>query len=228
MIINKKEKYKKEIINNDSINFLKIFILQYKYKKISKIIINLTNHIYYLENLYYLDSNKKTILLTTLNDINKDINNIYNNLIINLQDIKLDNYIYILFKNYIDDINNNFDTDFFDIDFFDNYNTNFKHLIPFINIFDKYLPYNKVIDELHDIIKQIGYTTLNDMFQILFNDNYLLKFKNNNILCYLDEFNEVFIPTSINYFKVDDNITDDFYWRKPKVYNDEDILEFTQ
>ena len=216
MLINQKEN---KIINN---NLLKIFIIQYKYKQIQEIIIKLTDHIYYLDSMYYLEVNKKIQILTLINNINKNINNTYQKLIIDVDNLKLNNYIYLLFKksnsiNIDENLLNNF---------YSNYYIIFKDIIPFINIFNNDLPYNNEMNELYDIIKQVGYSSLKDLFNILFGENYLIKLKNNNIINYINEFNELFIPITINYFKVE-NITDDFYWRKPKNYTNEDILEFT-
>jgi hypothetical protein len=216
MLLNQKDN---KITKN---NLIKIFIIQYKYKKIQEIIIKLTNHIYYLESMYHFEINKKTQLMILINNINKNVNIIYQKLIINIEDIQLNNHIYILFEKYnIESIDENLLSDFYL-----KYYIIFKDLLPFINIFNDELPYSNQINDLHNIIKQAGYSSLKELFNILFDEDYLIKLKNNNIINYIDEFNDLFIPITINYFNVD-NITDDFYWRKPKIYNDEDILEFT-
>ena len=45
--------------NYNKYNLFKIYILQYKYKKLSEIIFKLTNHIILLDSYYLLNNEKK-------------------------------------------------------------------------------------------------------------------------------------------------------------------------
>jgi len=50
--------------NEYKLSFFKLSYLEYKYKELSKILLNLSNHINFLESIYYIDFDKKTELLS--------------------------------------------------------------------------------------------------------------------------------------------------------------------
>ena len=56
---------------------LKLIYLQERYKYISTILNSLSDHIYFLENIFFIDSHKKNLLISILYDINKNLNILY-------------------------------------------------------------------------------------------------------------------------------------------------------
>jgi endopeptidase La len=185
------------MIKNFKLNYL-----QDKYKEISSIISNLTKHIIYLEDIYFIDSDKKNQIMSILYEINKNLNTSNNNYLKNQlkEPTNIDYEINLLVndKNYI-------------------YTKQFYKLMH-----NKYLPFCKETDDLQKLILDYGYTSIIELLNIL-NENVSLK-----ELKELNEINDVFIPLSINYFNVDLNSNQNYYWRKPKKFNKYDILELTR
>jgi hypothetical protein len=173
------------------IKIFKIFILQSKYKKISNYIVKLTEHICYLDNLHYLDINKKNILLTSIYNINKNINNIYNNFLINSDNLKFDEEINLLLNNISNSYFTNYDYDNNDYyernKIFEMYSKIFEPIKPFTDIFYKYLPYDSELNNIFEIVKEIGYTSLDELLIIFHGNNYIKEFSD-SLKTYLLEF----------------------------------------
>ena len=194
-----------EIYNSNKIAYFKLYILQYRYKLISKYIIKLTEHINNLDTFYLLEVNKKNILLSIIYNINKNINNEYNNLIINFTNSSLGPEFNEIFSQ-LQNINDN--------------DVLFDLLKPFLKLIN--LPFENQINEIKEIIKEVGYYSLNDMLSIIYTENIT-----KNLSEFLNEIDKVFIPTSINFYNVDLK-NEDYYWRIPKTFNKDDILELTR
>ena len=74
-----------------------------------------------------------------------------------------------------------------------------------------------------------GYTNIGNTFKLIIDNDYKKYFsEETNII--LDEINNIFIPLSINFFNVQlDNLSNtDYYWKNPKKYKSNDILESTR
>ena len=182
---------------------IKLKILLYKYQYLVDLIIKLTEHIYYMDNIFLLDINKKNILLNIIYKINKNINNTYNKYIKNFLNTPFNIEKYINFL-----VNENVDVQFNII----------KKFFPLINK----LPFYNEENELQEIIKEIGIKSIVDIFNI-YNINLKLYPKDLNNL--INELNNIFIPISFNYFKIDTKSEEDYFWKIPKKYKEDDILE---
>jgi len=84
----------------DIVKKIKLSILQKNYKELSQIIFNLSNHIDFLFDNFLIEFPFKQIITNKLNDLNKNINTIYNTFIVEEIDktTELDNYILIFNK----------------------------------------------------------------------------------------------------------------------------------
>ncbi len=196
--------------NNAKLKNFKLLILQNKYKFISNLILKLTDHIIYLENNYLIDQNEKNINISNLYDINKNLNSINNNYLLTTfkEETNIDAEL-----NTILDENNNIDNELL---------LTFTPIINLIN--KKYMPFNKEETQIKEIIKKVGYSNVSELISLFYkNDDVEL----NKLLV---EINDIFCPTSINFYKVDPSIIDNsnFFWKIPKNYGENDLLELTR
>jgi endopeptidase La len=194
---------------------LKLIYLQERYKYISSILNSLSNHIYFLENIFFIDSHKKNLLISILYDINKNLNISNNNYLKKtLNDTtNIDTELNILLEQFIN-INDNC----------------FNFFEPLVNLFDKNSkPFYEEESKINQIMIENGYKNIQDAFKSIIDNNYNKYFseETNNIL---NEVNNIFIPLSINFFNVQlDNLSNtDYYWKNPKKYKSNDILESTR
>ena len=187
----------------------KLYNLEIKYKEISDIVFNLVTHINLLDSIYLIENYKKTELMTELFDINKNINNDYNNYITtNIDKLSISN----ISPHLIELVEQ---TD----------ETNYKLLYPLNNLLIPDIPYITEKTELINIINSVGYNnllTLLELNNINYN-NFHVEIKN-----ILDEINNYFIPMSFNTFNIESKEDLLFYWRIPTIYNNEDILQLTR
>jgi endopeptidase La len=197
--------------NISKLKNFKLLILQNKYKYISNLIYKLTNHIIFLENNYLIDQNNKNIHLGSLYDINKNLNSVNNNYLLTTfkESTNIDNELKMLFKQ----------TNLVNEELL----TIFTPLINYTN--HKFLPFIKEEQLIKEIIKKVGYPSICELLNLFYiNDDLEL----NELLL---EIENIFCPISMNFFKVDLNIIEktlNFFWRKPKKYNENDLLELSR
>ena len=191
----------------NKIKNLKLFNLQFKYKKICNIILNLSKHIIFIENEYLINLNKKNLVFSKLYEINKNLNTTNNYYLTETlkQPTNIDNELLLLIEN----------TQVID-------NNTLEQFTPFLSLVNKpQIPFYQEESELIEIIKEFGYTDLLSTFEILFT------VIPPEIINILTELNINFIPISVNFFNVDIETINNqlFYWRIPKNYSDNDTLE---
>jgi endopeptidase La len=184
---------------------IKQIILNYRYNKLSNIILQLEMHI---ENLY---TNNKLIYvnknnyLKNLFGISKELNINYNNYILN----ELNNDI-CSFNNLIK-ICSLFllDTDII------------NYIKPLFIMYNDKLPLYSLEKDLLNIIYDIGLNSIKNIMDIhdiiLTQSQYEL----------INEINNIFIPTKVRIFNVA-NRNYDYYWTIPNEYNEMDMLELTR
>jgi len=190
---------------------IKLFVLQNYYKELSQIIFNLSNHFDLLYDNFLIEFSFKQIIMNKLNDLNKNINTSYNNFIVE----ELENVTG--FDKWIIDFSKQLK--------FTN-ESNFNEIIPFCKfIKSEFQPLNKIRIELVQLMSSLGYKNLDGLLQFFIGCNYETIF-NENILKYLKELNTIFIPISFDFFDVDKN--EPIYWRKPKNFNENDLLQETR
>ena len=188
---------------NEDLKKYKLYFLQLKYTHIMNIISNLEIHFSKLQELNQLDSNQLIDYSNKLYNIIKNINAEYN--------------IYI---------NKYFDTNDTDIDKLINKlsDTPINEILQIIKSYESSIPselFKDINNIILDLIKNYGYTNINDMLKILYPSN---NFNLNNIL---DKLNNIIINIKYNIYKVG-NENSEYYWRIPTKYKDEDILEKTR
>ena len=211
-------------------NIFKLHILKDKYIYITDILFNLIKHIKFLEINYLIENDIKNNVLTDIFYINKNINNIYNKYINNINDstslfIKKkknvnENTLEIQCSSSNETINNHIQN------IIDNTDEKYyNNLLPLTDIFIKYIPYKNEINKLIKIININGYSDL----------LFLLKINNVDIKLYSEEFqnllleiNNHFIPISFNIFDVNISNSLEYYWRIPTIYSNNDILQATR
>jgi endopeptidase La len=186
----------------EKLKVFKLLILQYKYDELCQIIFNLSEHISYLDSLYLIDDCKKKNILSNIFNINKNINYIYNDYL--LKDVEYK------FISLLDDLNE-------------------KSILENINFYlelidDKDIPFNEEILYTKIIMQEIGYNSL----ITLMNNFMILKKVNSNLLKILDELNKVFIPISINQYKIEIKENIDYYFKMPVNFNKDDILHLVR
>ena len=193
-------------IQQNKIKNLKLLYLQYKYKYICNTILDLTQHINFLENEYLIDSHKKNIVFSILYDINKNLNLSNNTYLITIlkEHTNIDNIFSLLIESF--DVND----------------LVLDNMMPFFKLIDKqFMPFYKEECELKEIVKDFGLLDLLSTFKFLFNT------MPDKITDLLLEFNKVFKPISIKFFNIDiETINNELiYWRIPKIFNENDNLE---
>jgi endopeptidase La len=193
---------------SEQIKKTKLSILQNSYKELSQIILNLYSHLENLHEHFLLDFSIKQNIFNRLNEINKNINTNYNNYIVE----ELEN------KNGLDDW-----ISFFPI----NYSDNFQ-LIE-LNNFSKFIDVNsqpllKIKIDITQILSSFGYLNLNSILNFFIGD--YEKILDKTTINFIKEINSIFVPLSFDIFTV--NKDDNFYWRIPKKYEENDLLELTR
>ena len=161
----------------EKLKVFKLLILQYQYNQLNQIIFDLSEHISYLDSLYIIDNAKKINILSNIFNINKNLNYIYNNYL--LKDVTYS------FLSLIDNLDE-------------------KSIINNINFYlnlmdDKDIPFNEEIKYTKKIMQDIGYNSL----ITLINNFIITKKLNNNLLKIIDELNKIFIPISLNQYKIE-------------------------
>ena len=191
-------------ITESKISLFKLHILDRKYKIITNVITNIVNHIHFLDLNYLIEYNKKSSLLASIFDINKNINSTYNS--------------YILLNTDKQNINNNL------INLIDNTNcSNFNLLYSITELFINKVPYYNEINILSDIVKSIGYSNLTELFEFL-----NIPIFSDNIKKILEEIKTIFKPISLNIFNLNQIENVEYFWRTPVNYTDMDILQLTR
>lgn len=187
----------------------KLYVLQRKYKFISKILTNLQQHISYISKFNLITNVKRNSVLGKLYEINKDINKKYNfyinnELLSNSKNINVSEDLFSYVESW-DDIMQSIDSE--------SYN-------------DKNYPFFNIIDELKQIMNEIGYINIED----LISSNQSFKWKNyydKNTLSIIKEISSIFHPLSFSSYDVEKQTTN-FYWRIPTVFQKNDFLENTR
>lgn len=188
----------------------KLYILQYKYKNITDLILKLQKHIDYLFLNNYIDFLQKNHILSNIFLISKKLNLSFNKYItdeININDkLSLKLYeILSLFENESNDKNI------------------FNKILPIINNFNNDLPLISYENEIINIISDCGLESIDELLRI-YNNKFKLSEKQNRLI---EEINKIFVPTKIKYFDVA-NTDKVYYWRKPNFFNDNDLLKLTR
>ena len=196
--------------SHNKIKNWKLQLLQNRYRELTELILKLEKHIDYLFINNYLDFNQKNQLLSSIFIISKNLNSAYNNYIIdNLDEINiLDNKIaelYCLFNNEL-------------VIHSDNYL--FEQIYQIIKKTNIDLP---LTDEEFNILQIIGDIGLNNIIELVNIYNHKFELNDNQIML-INEIDKIFIPTKIGFFNVSNHI-EEYYWRHPTKYNENDLLE---
>jgi endopeptidase La len=176
----------------------KIYLLKKEYEEITEILNTIETHIIRLNNNNMINSQKYNKLLENVFNIIKELNNQYNNEINVLSSslFEIDNII-------INDINNTSQKFLLDC-----YKDNFECYF-FVDI----------KKELIKIICDYGYYDILSLLKLF--DNTIKLSKEQYAL--INEINNITIPISINTYNVERE--DNYYWRFPTEYNENDLLE---
>ena len=192
------------------INNIKLYFLQYKYKYITELILQLQKHIDYLYINNIIDFLQKNHILNNIFLISKNLNSSYNNYIfnnINKDDslsFKL-NELLIIFNKDIDD------------------KIIFDKIFPIIKNLKNDIPLNNYEIDINNIISDYGFDNLENLVKI-YNTNFKLSI---NQIELINELNKIFIPTKIKYFDVA-NCNKEYYWRTPSLFNENDLLNLNR
>ena len=190
----------------NKIKSFKIYILQYRYKYITNIILRLQKHIDFLFVNNYIDFLYKNHILNSIFLISKNLNISYNKYITN--ELTNNDNLFMKLNEILVLFNKESDDD--DI---------FEKILPII-IND--LPLNNHEEDIKIIISDVGFDNLEDL--IKFYIKCKLTTKQYEIL---NEINKIFIPINIKYFDVA-NCNKEYYWRTPNIFNENDLLKLTR
>lgn len=196
-------------MQNNKLKDLKLFILQKKYRYISNIILKLNDQIIFLENNFLIEQADKNKLLGELYNINKSLNTINNSYLLTTlnKDNNINEELLLL-------LNDNIVID----DMF------IESIQPLINIIKvEYIPFFEEEKEIKNIIKKIAYPDIIELLKI-----YEIKNIHVDTSKLLNEIRYIFIPLTINFYKVDKKIINNklnFFWKIPKKFNENDLLE---
>jgi endopeptidase La len=190
---------------------IKLHVLQSYYKELSQIIFNLSNHYDFLFDNFLIEFSFKQIIMNKLNDLNKNINTSYNNFIV--EDLELNNEL----DKWILDFSKNIKiTD----------ETQFNEILNFCKfIKPENQPLFKIRIELVQLLSSLGYKNLDGLLYFFIGRNYK-SLLDKQVVKYLVELNNIFIPTSFDIFEVDKS--EPIYWRKPKNFEEMDLLHQTR
>ena len=192
-------------MNNSQI---KLALLNYKYNNLSTIILNLQIHIEELYKNYKIDYLNKNNYLKSIFIISKELNNYYNQYIVNQLDNNSCEYNNLLKICSMFPLNT--DTKFM-----------FDFIKPILTLYNIKLPFYNLERDLINIISDIGYTSLIMTLDIY---NIVITKKQSEIV---EEINTIFIPTKVRIFNVANKI-DEYYWTIPSEYHQIDILQITR
>ena len=188
----------------------KLFYLQLKYSSIIDKINSLENHYIVLSELNIINSNNfSNNFSNKIYNIIKNLNTFYNEYI---------NY-------YLDNTNTDIDKLVTNC-----INTDCKDILKIIKKYENEVPsdlFKETQDEFIELIRIFGYKNLNEMLQILFsckNINMNITQQCQNII---DEINEIIIPIGFDIFTIS-NPTEDYYWRIPTKFDENDMIEKTR
>jgi len=192
------------------INNIKLYFLQYKYKYITELILQLQKHIDYLYINNIIDFLQKNHILNNIFLISKNLNSSYNNYIVNNinKDDSLSfklNELLIIFNKDIDD------------------KIIFDKIFPIIKNLKNDIPLNNYEIDINNIISDYGFDNLENLVKI-YNTNFKLSI---NQIELINELNKIFIPTKIKYFDVA-NCNKEYYWRTPSLFNENDLLNLNR
>jgi hypothetical protein len=190
---------------------IKLHILQSYYKELSQIIFNLSNHYDFLFDNFLIEFSFKQNIMNRLNDLNKNINTIYNNFIV--EELELNNELNKIIIDFSKNMNLNDESQFNEI-------LNFCKFVK-----PESQPFYKIRAELVQLLSTLGYKNLDGLLHFFIGRNYKL-ILDIQIIKYITELNDIFIPTSFDIFDVDK--TELFYWRKPKIFEETDLLQLTR
>jgi endopeptidase La len=189
---------------------IKLFILHYKYKHITNIILRLQKHIDFLFLNNFINFLQKNHILNIIFLISKNLNSSYNNYIVdNLEkednlSLKLTEILIIFNDNMTDEIV-------------------FDKIFPIIKKFEDEFPLSNHEIEIINVISDFGFDNLEDLLKI-YNSSFVLSVKQNEIL---NEINKIFIPIKIKCFDVS-NCKKEYYWRKPSYFDENDLLKLNR
>jgi len=190
---------------------IKLHVLQSYYKELSQIIFNLSNHCDFLFDNFLIEFSFKQIIMNKLNNLNKNINTSYNNFIV--EDLELNNELDKWLIDFSKNIKLTDDSQFNEI-------LNFCKFIKPDN-----QPLYKIRVELVQLLSSLGYKNLDGLLHFFIGRNYKLLL-DKQVIKYLNELNNIFIPISFDLFDVDK--TELIYWRKPKHFEETDLLHLTR
>jgi endopeptidase La len=180
-----------------------LYLLQVNYKAISSNLNHLQDHCNTIFNLNFIEQNKYNQYLNNIYILIKNLNTVYNDTINN--DLNETNEeINFILKNL--DSNKN------KLKILDLYNLNYPNKFFF----------KKTIDDTIKIIDEIGYNNIKDLVKIKFNYDLFL-YLPKDIKEIIEEINDITTPLSCNIFEVNED--KDFYWRIPKKFDSNDLLE---
>ena len=182
---------------------LKLLFLQYKYKLLTQLIIDITTHINIIDNKNLINSHKKNLILTDLYNINKNLNSSNNKYLLEkLTKITInDLYLKILLENF--NINNIIEFD--------------ENKILMFESFINEIPFKEEESKIKSIIMNHGLINLIKTF------NYLFKKIPLNIINLINELNTHFIPVSIQFCNLDND--KNIFLKMPQKYDESDNIE---
>ena len=187
----------------------KLYVLQRKYKFISKILTNLQEHISYINKFNLITSAKRNTILSKLYEINKDINKKYNfyinnDLLTTSKNINVNEELFCYIESW-DDILQSFNSK--------DYN-------------EENSPFFDIMKELKDIMSEIGYIDIEELLSINQNSKWKKSY-DNKTLSIISEIRSIFLPLSFSSYDVETK-NPNYYWRIPTIFSKNDFLENTR
>ena len=209
----KKIKYK---ISPEKIKNFKLCLLQNQYKYLSEQILKLEKHIDNLVNFNYIDYTQRNHILGNIFTLSKNLNSTYNDYIITKLDIKdilydklLDLLLSFNTKLQVNEISDNIILD---------------NILPILKLNEKeYMPLYDQENELISIIEECGMISIEDLIKVYDNKITLT----DNMKQLINEITKIFIPVKVGFFNVS-NHNEEYYWRIPSKYSDNDLLELVR
>ena len=187
----------------------KLYILQYKYKYITDLILRLQKHIDLLHVNNFIDFLQKNHILNNIFLISKNLNLSYNNYII--ENLNKDDNLSLRLNEIIGLFDKDMDDELV-----------FEKIIPIINDSKNDIPLSIHENEILEIISDIGFDNLEDLINIYKKFDFSIK-----QIELLSEINKIFIPIKIKYFDVA-NCNKEYYWRKATLFNEYDYLKLNR
>ncbi len=188
---------------------IKLLYLQHRYKYLSDIILRLEKHVDFLYVNNYIEFGEKNQICGNIFIISKKINSSYNDYITNNLDAK--SQIDVRISELISLFNNTIKEEYI-----------FDKMLPILNETPELIPLIDQENDLLDIISNIGYDSLIDLLKIKHNMDLT---ENQHQL--IHELDKIFLPIKIGNFNVSSH-TEEYYWRVPTNFNDNDMLELNR